>query len=153
MTEALSIVIPTEADLPPDMRQAARPVQLKPRVMEVDSKDLPRVLGWNVLVLPVAVPKETEGGIQLAPDSIRHMNLSRRVGVVMAKGPLAYSAKRGFPEDYDAPQVGDWVHIHENSGVDTLMRGKDGEMVQIKYIPDAEIMGVLENPDAFMVMV
>ncbi len=148
------IQIPTVDDVPADMRpQEARPVLLKPRLMEVNAADIPRLLGWDVLILPVAIPTTTSSGIHLAPDSIRHMNLSRRVGVILAIGPLAYSQRRGYPADYEAPQVGDWCHFHENSGVDTIMRGKDGEMVSIKYVPDAEVKATLNNPEAFMVMV
>ena len=147
------IQIPTAADLPADLRPKATQTRLKPRLLKVRAEDIPEVLGWRVLVLPVAAPTATDSGIQLAPDSIRHMNLSRRVGVVLAMGPLAFSEKRGFPPGYEGPNVGDWVQFHENSGVDALIRGEDGDMVSIKYIPDADLLAKITNPDAFMVMV
>lgn len=81
------------------------------------------------------------------------MNLSRRIGVVLSMGPLAFSEKRGYPPGYEGVNVGDWVQFHENSGVDTLIRGEDDDMVSIKYIADAEILSVVTQPEAFMVMV
>jgi co-chaperonin GroES (HSP10) len=148
MGEPSMIQIPTAADLPTDMRP-----RLKPRLLKVKAEDIPRVLGWSVLVLPVAAPTETEGGIALAPDSIRHMGLGRQTGVVLAMGKMAFSERRGYQPGDDRVEVGDWVHFHENAGMDTLMKGADGQMVKIKYIPDRDLMAVLPNPEAFMVMV
>jgi co-chaperonin GroES (HSP10) len=119
----------------------------------VRAEDIPEPIGWRVIVLPVSIPAETESGFVLAADTIRHMNLSRRVGVVLKIGPLAFSERRGFPPGEVPFAVGDWVNFHENAGVDTLMRGEDGDLVSIKFVNERDLLGRVPNPEAFMVMV
>ena len=146
------IVIPTASDVPADMRpRDAR--RIKPRLPKVRAADIPQPLGWRVIVLPVAIPTETEGGIILGADSIRHMNLSRRVGVVLKLGPLAFSEKRGFPPGPPPVQPGDWVQFHEDAGVNALMNGEDGDLVSIKYVNEGDLLAKIDNPEAFMVMI
>lgn len=149
MSEPL-IKMPTLEDLPIDMRPS-KPI-VRPRFLKVRAEDIPEVLGWRVLVLPVSIPRETDSGIHLVSDTVRHMNLSKRVGTVLAIGPLAFSERRGFP-DGDVPiQVGDYVQFHENSGVDAIMNGEN-EPVAIKYLTEVDILAKIKNPEAFMVMV
>lgn len=145
------IQVPNVEDIPVELRPAdSRPI-VKPRLLRVKPEDIPEVLGWRVLVLPVTVPTETESGFALPADTIRHMNLSKRVGVVLAIGPLAFSERRGFPAECEPIAVGDWVQFHENSGVDALMNGPDG-LVSIKYVVEADILAKIKNPEAFMVL-
>jgi co-chaperonin GroES (HSP10) len=150
----MSIVIPTADDLPADMRPApARRFLVKPKLPEIRAEDIPEPMGWRVIVLPVAIPDETESGFKLASDTIRHMNLSRRVGVVLKIGPLAFSERRGFPPGYAPIAVGDWVNFHESSGVEAMMRGRDGDLVSIKFVVEGDLLGKVPNPEAFMVMI
>lgn len=145
--------IPTADEVPSDLRpQTNRQPSLKPRLLKVRAEDIPRLLLWEVLVLPVTIPRETDSGIQLAPDSIRHLNSYRGMGVVLALGPLAYSQKRGFPEGYEGAKVGDWVVFNPDSGTSSLMRGETEGMVSVKYISDAEIKSVSKTPEAHMVL-
>lgn len=147
------IQIPTTADLPSDMRpQTNRQPALKPRLLKVRAEDIPRLLLWEVLVLPVTIPRETDSGLQLAPDSIRHLNSYKGMGVVLAIGPLAYSQQRGFPDGYEGAKVGDWVVFHPDSGTSSLMRGETDGMVSVKYISEAEIKAVARTPEAHMVL-
>lgn len=147
------IQIPTTADLPSDMRpQTNRQPALKPRLLKVRAEDIPRLLLWKALVLPVTVPRETDSGLQLAPDAIRHMNAYKGMGVVLALGPLAYSQQRGFPEGHEGAKVGDWVTFHPDAGIPSLMRGEDGDMVSVKYIADSELEAVPRTPEAHMVL-
>jgi co-chaperonin GroES (HSP10) len=151
----MTILIPTADEMPADMRPAAaRRLMVKPKLPEIRSEDIPEPLGWRVIVLPVAIPNETESGFVLAADTVRHMNLSRRVGVVLKIGALAFSERRGFPPGYVLPiNVGDWVNFHESAGVDALMRGRDGDMVSIKFLVEGDLLGKVPNPEAFMVMI
>lgn len=125
---------------------------VKPRLLKLDPKNVPEPLNWYILVQPVTIPTETESGLQIVADTVRHMNLSKRIGVVLAMGPLAYSEHRGFPADYKPIEVGDWVNFHENAGVDTTMIGGDG-LVMIKYLSEKDILGKPRNIERHMVLV
>lgn len=144
------IAIPKPEDMPAELRPAS---VVKPRLPDVNPDDVPRPLDWKILVLPVMAPDTTESGIALATDTVRHMDLMRSVGVVLAIGPLAYSSVRGYPDDYMPIKVGDWVNFHAISGQDTLMRDKAGMMVKIKYLNENDLLAIPPNPDALMVMV
>ena len=141
----------TNDDLPQELRQQQSGV-VKPRLLKLDPKNVPEVLNWNIIVQPVTVPTETEAGLQIVADTVRHMNLSRRIGVVLAIGPLAYSELRGFPPGYKPIDVGDWVNFHENAGVDTTMIGEDG-LVMIKYLVEKDILGKPRNIERHMVLI
>lgn len=152
--EAPMIQIPGPEEIPVELRPSAttpRPL-VKPRLLKIAPGDIPEVLGWRVLVLPVAIPTESEGGIALVADTIRHMNLSKRVGVVLALGPLAYSERRGFPPGEAPIQPGDWVQFHELAGIDCLMNGEEG-LVSIKYLEERDVLARIRNPEAHTVMV
>lgn len=144
------IAIPKTEEMPAELRPAS---VVKPRLPEINPDDVPRPLGWSVLVLPVMPPDTTESGIALASDTVRHLELSRSIGVVLEIGDLAYSTARGYPEGYMPIKVGDWVNFHSIAGQDTLIRDKSGLMVKIKYLNDNDIKGIPRNPDALMVMV
>jgi len=145
------IAIPTTDEIPPEMREST-PGIVKPRLPKIDPANVPEPLLWHIIVLPVAIPTETESGLTLAPDTIRHMNLSKRIGVVLGIGPLAYSQHRGFPDGYQPIEVGDWINFHEHAGVDTTMHGDEG-LVMIKYLVEKDILGKPRRPELHMVMI
>ena len=144
------IAIPKPEDMPAELRPAS---VVKPRLPDVNPDDVPRPIGWRILVLPVMAPDATESGIALATDTVRHLEITRSIGVVLGIGDLAYSTARGYPEGYAPIKVGDWVNFHSIAGQDTLIRDKSGAMVKIKYLNDNDIMGIPGNIDALMVMV
>jgi co-chaperonin GroES (HSP10) len=150
------IKIPDAAEIPAELRPSPPSGMIRPKLPEVNARHIPRVCGFRVLVLPVVPPQETESGIALASDTVRHLELTRSVGVVMGIGDLAWSEKRGYPSGYRPCEVGDWVVFHANSGQDTLIRAKSGEMARMKYLNDTDILAVpgdQECVSAHMVMV
>lgn len=153
MGELEKIIIPTMADVPPELRppEPARRPRVVPKLPRIDPADVPEPINYQVLVLPATIPEMSAGGIALTPDSVRHGNLFRTIGVVLKIGPLAYSQARGYPADYAPIAVGDWVAIHEDDGVTSVMHGPDG-LVAIKYVADNEIRGKVTNPTAMMVL-
>lgn len=160
MSAASAIRIPTSVDdMPDDVRALfGKPEvgKIRPKLPVVEARLMPRVIGFRVLVLPVVPPQETESGIALSSDTVRHLGLTRSVGVVVGIGDLAWSEKRGYPPDYKPVAVGDWVVFHGLSGQDTLIRGANGEMVTMKYLNDTDILGVppdQESVSAHMVMI
>lgn len=147
------IQIPSADEIPSELKQAGARVTVKPKLPEVNPADLPEPIGWRVLVLPVSIPTETESGFQLAADTVRHLHLQRRIGVVLGIGPLAFSELRGFPPGFQPFEVGDWVGFHEMAGTDQLITGKDGGLVSIKFLSEADILCRIKRPDAHMTMV
>lgn len=144
------IAVPQPHEIPSELRPAG---VVKPKLPDLDPADIPLPLGWRVLVLPVVPPDETESGIALATDTVRHLELTRSVGVVLGVGDLAFSTTRGYPEGYAPVKAGDWVNFHAISGQDTLIRDRKGQMVRIKYLNDNDLMGLPPRPEALMVMV
>jgi co-chaperonin GroES (HSP10) len=154
-SQAGLIAIPRPDEMPSELRPKAAGV-IRPHLPDVDLSLVPQVIGFRVLVLPVMPPKQTESGIELAADTVRHLEITRSVGVVLGIGDLAFSPARGYPAGYMPIKVGDWVNFHGISGQDTLIRDRRGAMVKIKYLNDADILGVPRDQDgvsALMVMV
>jgi co-chaperonin GroES (HSP10) len=154
-SQAGLIAIPRPDEMPSDLRPKAAGM-IRPNLPDVDVSLVPEVIGYRVLVLPVVPPSKTESGIELAADTVRHLELTRSVGVVLGVGDLAFSPARGYPAGYAPVRVGDWVNFHGVSGQDTLIRDRAGNMVKIKYLNDSDILGIPRDQDgvsALMVMV
>lgn len=150
------IAIPTADEIPSELREQAEIGAIRPCLPDIDVRLVPTVIGFRVLVLPVVPPTQTESGIALAADTVRHLEITRSVGVVLGIGDLAFSQSRGFPADYRPIEVGDWVNFHGVAGQDTLIRDRSGNMVKLKYLNDADILGVPAGQagvSAMMVMV
>lgn len=142
------IAIPSAHEVPPELRP--QPSLLKPKLPVVDMEDVPDPIGWKVVVLPVAIPDQTEGGIALAADTVKNAEITRTIGMVLKIGDLAFSAARGYPPGYSPVKSGDWVNFHSIAGQDTLIRDTSGARVKIKYLNDNDIMGIPPKPEALM---
>lgn len=59
--------------------------------------DLPKVAGWNLLVLQWRMPKRTSGGIIVAEQARLNDMFQGRIGLVLEVGPLAYSDPEKYP--------------------------------------------------------
>lgn len=147
------IAIPTADEYPTDLLPA--PVGgMRFELPDIDRTKLPDPVGFRVLVLPVRPPKATSGGIQLVTESINHMQIMRTTGVILRVGPLAFGEKRGWAPGYrdalaidqDTPK---WVQFQPHSGMDVLCASADGtEIVTLKYLNDADILGIFTDPEA-----
>jgi hypothetical protein len=161
------IQIPTADDLPPDLRPAT-PMRLRPEVPDIDRSSVPQAEGWHLIVLPVRPPRETESGFALAPDTVRHLDIMRTIGVVLSVGDLAWSEHRKWPEGYadevqhrldtSRANIGEsWVLFHAAAGLDIRMQSRDqSEMVGLKVIDDASVLAVFESAaalSAFLVLI
>ena len=114
-----------------------RPV-VRPRLPKLKASEMPDAPGWRILVLPPAIPAETEGGIALVDGTRAGMRAMDRVGMVIAIGPLAWSEKRGYPKGYREREIGDWVGFSENAGVDHWINDEDGNLVKIKSLQESD---------------
>jgi hypothetical protein len=161
------IQIPTAADLPPDLRPSPG-LRLRPEVPDIDRAAVPQAEGWHLIVLPVRPPRATESGFALAPDTVRHLDIMRTIGVVLSVGDLAWSEHRKWPADYRDKKLGAlkasqaaigeaWVLFHAAAGLDIRMQSRDqSEMVGLKVIDDASVLAVFASAaalSAFLVLI
>ena len=144
------IEIPDPADLPAELRPKA---EVMATVPDVDPATLPRVELWRLMILPVVIPEATASGILLSADSVKHRELLRTVGKVVGMGPLAYTGPRFAGLSEPPCKVGDWIAYHSYQGVSIKASDRAGLPVEVRFINDDEILGVVTNPQALMVMV
>ena len=162
------IAIPGLADLPADMRPAQPTMRLRPEVPDINRDAVPQAEGWRLIVMPVRPPRETASGFALAPDTVRHLDIMRTIGVVLSVGDLAWSEHRKWPEGYrdrvlsrlddSVDTTGEsWVLFHSAAGLDIRMQSHDKtEMVGLKVIDDASVIAVFESAEAlsdFLVLI
>ena len=149
------IAIPRPDEYPDDMKPE-RAGAMRFELPEIDHSKLPSPVGFRLLVLPVRPPKATNSGIQLVTESIQHMQIMRTTGVILRVGPLAFGEKRGWAPGYrdelglagDEPAERRWVQFQAHSGMDVLCSSLDGsEQVTLKYLNDADILGIFTDPE------
>jgi co-chaperonin GroES (HSP10) len=123
-----------------------------------DPSPLPKVVGWNILVRPLAIRRKTKGGIHL-PDKMRDdLQHVTTVGKVLAIGPLAFQREDMFEtvwvtdsltnirqeEKRFAPWygVGNFVTYARYAGVKYVYKG-----VKLVLMQENEVHMVLESPN------
>lgn len=104
-----------------------------------DPAPLPEVLGWRLLLRPVAIRPKTKGGIVL-PDIVKDdMLYLNTVARVLAVGPLAFKQ-----EDYEYQwvKVGDYVLYGKNAGKRISYKG-----VKLVVIEERDLILKIESPN------
>lgn len=115
-----------------------------------DPSDLPVVVGWKVLVRPVAIRRKTKGGIFL-PDAVKDdLAYLTTVGRVVGVGPLAYRREDMLVNGVFAPwcDVGDYVCYGKFSGNKLVYKG-----VKFILLNDDAITMKVDSPDTLDPMV
>ena len=105
-----------------------------------DPSPLPELPGYHVLVRPISVQSQTNGGIFI-PDSTKDdMSYLTTVGKVIALGDLAYAEKDKFP---NGPwcKVGDYVCYGKHTGTKMFYKG-----VRLILLFDDQIVMRVEDP-------
>jgi co-chaperonin GroES (HSP10) len=149
------IEIPDVADYPPEMRPTDA-WQVTAVFPEIAEQDIPEVALWRVLVVPSVVPDKF-GEIALVADTVRHMEVTRTIGKVLAVGPMAYAESRGFRDGVpEGARVkpGDIVIFHANAGQDVPANASSGGMVTLKFINESDVLARLtpEQAQTYMVI-
>jgi hypothetical protein len=162
------IAIPKTDELPADLRPSKPAMRLRPEVPDIDRDAVPKAEGWRLIVMPVRAPRETESGFALAPDTVRHLDIMRTIGVVLSVGDLAWSEHRKWPQwhrndvlerlEESRRATGEaWILFHASAGLDIRMQSRDqSEMVGLKVIDDASVIAVFESAEAlsaFLVLI
>jgi len=93
-------------------------------------------VGFKVLIKPDTIEEKTEGGIIIAdPDRKKHQQ-AQVTGVVVAKGPEAYSEENTHWAD-----VGDRVIFDKYTGM--AINGEDG--TEYRLINDTQVHAVISD--------
>ena len=98
------------------------------------------IFGPKVLVAIYVRPLMTSGGL-LMPEKSRDEDIYQgKVGLVIKKGPLAFTDEAYFSEKVE---VGDWVWFRASNGI-----GMKFNNVECRYMEDVRIEGKINQPDA-----
>lgn len=111
--------------------------------------DLPEPAGWRILIKPITVTNKTAGGIELPTETQVAMKYLRTIGQVVAMGPDCYSHPK-FVGGQPWCQVGDWVRYGQHTGQPEMVKGPDGEPLELRYINDDEVLGKAKRPDLWV---
>lgn len=122
--------------------------------------DLPELLLWRVMVMPVQMRAQSKGGIAMPASVIDAALHLQFIGQIVRLGPLAYRSAKFAASWRDrasvalggrvkgAPKVGDWVVYGRYAGQKTEFRGS-----RYLIMNDDEILGLAHAPDGFRVYV
>lgn len=114
-------------------------------------EELPRPLYWRVLVMPIKPRATSKGGIVIpleAQDAQKYLNY---LGKVVALGDMAGKSERlGSHRQGERapnfPEIGAHIVYGKYSGQKVTYKG-----VQLLWINDDEILGVVPNPETLKV--
>jgi co-chaperonin GroES (HSP10) len=104
--------------------------------------EIPQVLGYRVLLIPVQLGEFTKGGIAL-PDEVRNSNLLHaQIFRVAGMGSLAYRDNERFPTGPWC-SVGDYVYIGRYAGTKISTQYCD----ELRIVNDDEIQAIVPDVD------
>ncbi len=114
---------------------------ITPENLESHADKLPNPTGYRMLILPFTPPEKTKGGIVLAKQTLDKERIATVVGLVVRKGPDAYSDTNKFPEGPWCEE-GDWVIFGRYAGARFNIDGGD-----MRLLNDDEILATVNNPE------
>jgi co-chaperonin GroES (HSP10) len=147
-----TLIMPDKELVVPET-QAATPKTMK-RCMTWDEDgvkidQIPRPVGWRILVQPLEVAEVTSSGIYLADetkDAQQHLNY---VGKVVAVGPEAYKGRK-FNGAEPWVKQGDWVVYGRYCGQEIIVGGVN-EDHRFRFVNDDEILAIAEHPERLVI--
>lgn len=92
-------------------------------------------VGWRCLVMPIATPKRSAGGIELVEETTGRDEMAQIKGVLIAVGDGCW---KDTPKGGDYPQPGAQVVFGKYSGLPWL--GHDGAKYRI--LNDVDVIGL-----------
>ena len=105
---------------------------------------LPKPVGYRILVLPFTPKEKTKGGIIIAQESLDKARIATNCGYVVKMGPMAYGDKEKFPTGAWCKQ-GDWVIFARYAGSRLPIEG--GE---VRLLNDDEVLGTIKDPESVL---
>jgi co-chaperonin GroES (HSP10) len=103
-------------------------------------------LGADVLVATYERPKKTKSGIILTDFTTSEDHFQGKIGLVVAKGPLAFTEDDEHKWPGRKPEVGDWVvffPLSMSADAIALYIGKQ----PMRIIRERDIRGIVDDPD------
>ena len=112
-----------------------------PEVTEEEmEQQLPKPVGYRLLIALPTVEKEFESGIAKAERTLNEERIMTTVGVVLDMGAEAYSDKDRFPHGAWC-KIGDYVVIRPHTGTRLNVNGQE-----LRLINDDSIEAVVADP-------
>jgi co-chaperonin GroES (HSP10) len=112
-----------------------------PEVTEEEmEQQLPKPVGYKLLIALPTVEKEFDSGILKAERTVNEERIMTTIGVILDMGAEAYSDKTRFP---NGPwcKIGDYVVIRPHTGTRIHVNGQE-----LRLINDDSIEAVVADP-------
>jgi co-chaperonin GroES (HSP10) len=104
------------------------------------AKQVPTPSGYRILCAVPEVAKETESGLALPDEYIRHEELLTTVLYVVKFGPDCYKDEKRFPTGPWCKE-GDFVLVRPNAGTRLVIHGRE-----FRIINDDSVEGTVQDP-------
>lgn len=105
-----------------------------------------RVFHNQILVAIYQRPEKTAGGIYLADSTRNEDRFQGKVGLVIAKGPLAFENDGRNDFRGQNVEIGDWVGYRVQDGWSLIINGPNGA-VDCRMLEDVSVKLRLDSPD------
>ena len=104
---------------------------------------LPKPVGYRILVLPFTPKTKSAGGIFFSQETLDKARIATTCGYVLKMGPLAYKDKDKFEEPWC--KKGEWVIFARYAGSRLPIEG--GE---VRILNDDEVLGTVTDPESIL---
>lgn len=95
---------------------------ITPAAVKLNTKDLPDVPGYHVMIRPISLREKTKGGIFLPDKVVDDISYLTTIGQVVKLGDLAYEDSEKFPKGKWC-EVGDYVCYGKHTGQKFVYKG------------------------------
>ncbi len=113
---------------------------ITPTAVKLNSKELPDVPGYHVMIRPVSLREKTKGGIYLPDKVVDDISYLTTIGQVIKLGDLAYEDSEKFPKGKWC-EVGDYVCYGKLTGQKFVYKG-----IKLLLLFDDQIIMRVEDP-------
>ena len=133
------------------LREIAQAAQTDPKQALLDSVgDLSgfELFGPRVLVATYIQPEETRGGIILPDRTLAEDRFQGKIGLVVAKGPLAFVDDEYAKFGGKNVEIGDWVSYRASDGMEMFVVDENGGGTPCRILQDQNIICKVSDPSA-----
>ena len=102
--------------------------------------DIPKPVGWRVLIKIKEAQEKTAGGVYLTPEAQDTARIAAQIGQVIEIGNEAYGDLERFSQNWC--EAGDWIMIGKFAGVKFTINGEE-----YRIINDDEVIATVSDPD------
>lgn len=116
--------------------------ELLDAVGDISNEDF---FGAQIIVATYVRPEKTKSGIYTTSKVREEDHYQGKVGLVIARGPLAYQENEKLNFGGKNVQIGDWVWYRPMDGTQFSING-----VHCRALDDVEIRGKISHPDVIV---